>query len=316
MKRFERELITEWRRLGLPIHDATLVVGVSGGADSVSLLLGLCELVRRAKLSIRLVSAHIEHGLRGAESAEDAVFVSEIAASLGIDHETRKAKIPRIGNLEENARVARYGLLARIARSNGAFAVAAAHTLNDQAETLLMNLIRGSGPAGLAGMRSVRPLEREILLVRPLLRWAGREDTEEYCRSRGIEPRHDAMNDDRAFTRVRVRRELLPLLRTYNPKIVATLARTAELMPSASETEFSHGQSLAVRDISDLDGPLADDLIRGWLNAQMGSTRRISHKHITAIRRLALSTKSGKEAELPGGASVRKRSGELKFVRK
>ena len=111
----------------------------------------------------------------------------------------------------------------------------AAHTLDDQAETVLLRLLRGSGAEGLGGIRPERVLEGErgappLLLLRPLVGWARRADTEGYCRARGVEPRSDEMNADESFARVRVRRTLLPLLETFNPRVAETLARTADLL--------------------------------------------------------------------------------------
>ncbi|MDM7921989.1 MAG: tRNA lysidine(34) synthetase TilS, partial [Pyrinomonadaceae bacterium] len=231
MHKFVRSLVTEWRRLGLPASDESAVVAVSGGADSVSLLLALAELRKRKKLDLRFVVAHFDHGLRGDESTSDERFVAELAAGLGLEYACGKGKIARSGNLEQNAQAARYDFLLRTAKEHRAFGVLTAHTQNDQAETLLMNLIRGSGVEGLAAMPPVRAFkDSEVVLARPLLRWATREETEAFCAESGIAFREDAMNRDPAFSRVRIRKEVIPLLRTFNPKIVASLARTAGLM--------------------------------------------------------------------------------------
>src|SRR5205085_5461847 len=115
----------------------------------------------------------------------------------------------------------------------GAGLVLTAHTLEDQAETLLLALVRGSGAQGLGGMRAARALDEaqpRVLLVRPLLGWARRAETARYCQARGVAVRADAMNEDERFARVRVRRRLLPLLEELNPRVVAALARTADLL--------------------------------------------------------------------------------------
>jgi len=255
MQNFVRNLITEWRKLNLPFDDATLVAAVSGGADSVSLLLALHELRERKKLNLRFVVAHYNHNLRGDESDKDEQFVKSLVGSFGFELVLGKGEISNeAGNLEQNARESRYKFLTETAENLDAYGVLTAHTLNDQAETFLFNLLRGSGLDGLGGMKPIRSLKSQIPspksdemgglneksqipnpksqihLVRPLLNWAKREDTENFCQLNKIEFRYDAMNEDLKFNRVRIRKILLPLLKDFNPKIVETLARTAELL--------------------------------------------------------------------------------------
>jgi tRNA(Ile)-lysidine synthase len=331
--KFVRNLITEWRRLELPISEGTVVVAVSGGADSVSLLLGLDELKTRGKLDLRIVAAHFNHRLRGAQSDADEEFVRGLTTKLKTELAVGAADISTEGNLEQNARHARYDFLCKISQQTGALAVATGHTINDQAETFLMNLVRGSGPDGLRGMKPVRPLEAERefrrcgedvgdaptlfptspLLVRPLLTWAKRIHTEGFCRDQAVEYRYDTMNEDTAFRRVRIRKILLPLLEDMNPNIVETLANTAGLMPSTSKGNgvAASGGGLKIADLKQLP---EDDIyghIRSWLADHRGGTRALGLKHIQAVERLALSTKSGRVAQLPGGASVLRSGGRL-----
>ena len=162
ISKFARSLLQEWRSLKLPLSDAVAVVGVSGGADSVALLLALDELNKANKLNIRIVVAHLDHRLRK-ESSEDARWVKELAIRLG--HETSIKRVPvksfarRSGdNLEQAARLARYKWFAEVAQKRGANLVLTAHTMDDQAETVLLNLLRGSGTDGMSGMEPVRPL--------------------------------------------------------------------------------------------------------------------------------------------------------------
>src|ERR1700733_12878033 len=140
MQKFLRELITEWRRLELPVNDAAVVVAVSGGADSVSLLLALSELKAKKKLDLRFVVAHFNHGLRGAESDKDETLVKKLSIKKGFEFESAKWKIKKghnkKDNLEQAARLARYAFLGKTAEKYDAFAVLTAHTISDQAETL------------------------------------------------------------------------------------------------------------------------------------------------------------------------------------
>ena len=360
MHSFVRNFITEWRRLDLPFTGETVIVAVSGGADSVSLLLALHELKKSAKLELRLVAAHLNHQLRGAESDADEDFVRHLTTNLKIELALHREHISHEGNLEQNARITRYRFLGETAKSLHAFAVLTGHTVNDQAETFLLNLIRGSGIDGLSGMKVIRELEGEKrrrgeretlerrnaekndvdksagtgnspflpfspspflpsspLLIRPLLTWAKRSDTEAFCHDLGVEYRYDTMNEDTALKRVRIRKVLLPLLEDFNPKIVETLANTAELLSLQTEnTVVDSGNSkpeISLRELKSLPRGELYERLRNWLGHQRGTMRTVGLKHIEAIERLVFSTKSGKTVELPGGATVVKSDGELVF---
>src|SRR5215204_4195323 len=227
--RFARRLLREWRQRGWPPRGERALVAVSGGADSTALLLGLEELRGAGLLGVELTAAHLDHGLRGEEAAADARWVEGLARDLGLGCVVGRASVAERAreagdNLEQAARHARYEFLAGAARACGARAVLAAHTLDDQAETVMLRLLGGMAPE--------RALEAcgGVSLRRPLLTWARRADTENYCRERGVEFRADAMNDDERFARVRVRRQLLPLLETFNPRAAEALARAAALL--------------------------------------------------------------------------------------
>lgn len=321
MHQFVRGLITEWRRLELPVTGGSVVIGVSGGSDSAGLLMAMHELRQRKKLDLRIVAAHFNHGLRDAESDADEKFVRQLTSEHRIELAVGKGDIEKNGNLEQNARRARYAFLAKTAGNLGATVVLTAHTVNDQAETFLMNLIRGSGIEGLSGIRPARPLSEwasEATLVRPLLRWAKRGDTEQYCSDLDIEYRYDTMNEDTAFRRVRVRKVLLPLLLDMNPNIIETLANTAELMQHACEQQAARNtgempESLDIGTLRRLEQSELYATIRTWLAAKRGTPRQLALKHIQAVERLVFSEKSGRLAELPGGASVIRSGGKLAF---
>lgn len=349
MDNFTRNLLTEWRKLKLPVADKIFVVAVSGGADSVSLLLGLHELRKLKKLNLRFVVAHFNHDLRGEESEADELFVKKLANDFRFELAFKKEKISEAGNLEQSARQSRYEFLAETASNLRAEAILTAHTMNDQAETFLLNLIRGSGLEGLGGMKSARSLNKEVYgnnlkekslsekqpaiqLIRPLLRWAKRKDTENFCRLNNIEFRYDTMNENLAFKRVRIRKVLLPLLADFNPKIVENLARTAFLLQedftalkklsanSGSETIAANNgliaeENLRLKDIRNLFPSIYRQILREWLKQKRGSLRCLEKKHFEAIENLISSRKSGKKVELPGGESVLKENGSLVFVK-
>jgi tRNA(Ile)-lysidine synthetase-like protein len=217
-----------------------VVVAVSGGPDSLCLLHALAQL---RPDGLALHAAHFDHGLRGADSRADAAFVEAAARAWGLPAALEQADVGAYAaaqriNLHQAARVLRYRFLAQVALATGAQAVAVAHHADDQAETVLMHLLRGAGPAGLRGMLPVSPWAAWAEgppphppgppLVRPLL-GIPRAEIERYCGEHGLEPRQDATNDDPVYTRNRIRHELLPLLRSYNPQIVAALGRTAAI---------------------------------------------------------------------------------------
>jgi len=160
---FARRLLTEWKRLGLPQEGQRVAIAVSGGADSVALLLAVDELVRAGKTDLDIVAAHLNHRLRGAASEADARWVNSLAKQLKRraiikSAEVRKRAQRSDENLEQAARRARYGFLLANAKSSKTKLVLTAHTMNDQAETILLNLIRGAGPDGLGGIEPMRPI--------------------------------------------------------------------------------------------------------------------------------------------------------------
>jgi tRNA(Ile)-lysidine synthase len=323
MNKFVRNFLTEWRKLSLPFAGETFVTAVSGGADSVALLLALDELKNRKKLKNRFVIAHFNHNLRGTESQGDAEFARDLAAEFEFEFVSKTAKgKSRKGNLEQNARVARYEFLRQTAEDLGAYGVLTAHTLNDQAETFLLNLIRGSGLEGLGGMKAVRNLEANILLIRPLLKWAKREDTENFCRAKNIKFRMDSMNLDETFSRVRIRKQLLPILGDLNPKIVEILAKTAAILREDFEElqeiapqikSVSAGDELQLKDIKDLVPSSRSRVLREWLRINRGDLRKLDAKHFESIDKLIFSMKSGKTIELPDKEAVIKENGKLIF---
>jgi tRNA(Ile)-lysidine synthetase-like protein len=209
-----------------------VLVGVSGGADSLALL----DLVARARRSARIepVVVHLDHGWR-AESAEDATFVARAAEERGLACVIERAE--GLERSEAAAREARLRLFARAATVRGAVGVLLAHSADDQAETVLLHLLRGSGTAGLAGMRADTAVcvERGALrLLRPLL-GVSRAELRGYCQAHGLTPREDPSNADPAFLRNRVRHELMPLLVELQPRAVVALARLAEVAADEGE---------------------------------------------------------------------------------
>jgi tRNA(Ile)-lysidine synthase len=329
LSKFARRLWAEWQRLGLPADDCAALLAVSGGADSLALWLAAAELRKAGKCKCGFIIAHFNHGLRP-ESAEDARWVVAQAAQQGFPCVAGAGRVAQTGNLEQEARRARYEFLQTAAEQAGAGYLLTAHTLDDQAETVLLNLLRGSGPDGLQGMKPLRPLatNSQVRLARPLLRWARRADTESYCRQRGMVPLRDVMNEDERFARVRVRRGVIPLLESFNPQVAEALGRAAELLRGDAEvlaaaaaellqkarSETSSGTgALLVKVLQDAPEALRLRALRLWIGHGRGDLRRLERQHLRAVERLLSGSQGGRIAELPGGARVERRRGLLLF---
>jgi tRNA(Ile)-lysidine synthase len=301
---------------GLPARGETLVVGLSGGADSVALTAALAALRRRRGLE--LVAAHLDHGLRP-DSADDAAFCQALCASLGVALRAGTARVRERasrekGGLEQAARRERYSFLRRVQQDEAALWIAVAHTQDDQAETLLLRLLRGAGGSGLAGMRP-----QSGALLRPLLA-VSRPEVLAYLAERGLGWREDPSNADPAHVRNRVRHELLPSLEErFNPRVRAALARTADLvaeealfLAGAAERALAEGSSLEgealVLDLRALKAaPVA--LARATLRlalAESGGLSGVDRGHVDRLLRLAsAAAPSGRLVQLPGDREAR-----------
>ena len=320
----ERRVNAFIREYGLLSGSEKVLVAVSGGPDSVCLLQVLNNL--KDILDIQLHIAHLDHGLRGAESAAEAEYVSGLAEKLGIPvsierQDVREWNARRKTSLEEAAREVRYRFLDGIARQVGAARVAVGHTRDDQVETTLMHYLRGAGIQGLRGLRAAAPIpygskEDGIWVVRPLLK-ASRQETAAYCQSHDLKPCCDPSNSDTKFLRNRIRLELIPLLRQYNPEIDDALVRLADL--AGEDADFIDEQAAAVcsavatregfltcLDSGKLRGlPLALQrrVFRIVLEQSYGSLRDIGASHVQALVRLLFGN-TGKCVHLPRGIMV------------
>ena len=332
------DLLTEVRRVieaydMLPAGEV-LVLGVSGGTDSLTLLHLLWRLA--PEVDARLHVGHLDHGIRGDESAEDARFVRDLCARWGLPCTLQQADVPRLADeqglaLEEAARRARYRFLGELARSLGGRSVVVAHNADDQVETVLMHFIRGSGLAGLCGMRPVSPMEelrgigmgteeklprsRGIRLLRPLL-GVPRAEIEAYCAAQGLDPRFDRSNLDRTYFRNRLRHELIPTLESYNPNIREVVRRTAEALAGDYEVLRSLLEETWPRVVRDesaeairyhrqrfvaLPLGLQRSLLREGVHRLRRSLRNINWVHIDDAVRIAQEGDTGAQATLPAG---------------
>jgi tRNA(Ile)-lysidine synthase len=319
-------------------------VAVSAGADSVALLLLLIEL--RDKLGIVLSVVHFNHKLRGKASDGDELFVKKLAAKHGLEfhasslHVAKKAKKER-ANLEDAARRARYDYFRSLAESGACTQVAVAHTADDQAETVLAHLLRGTGITGLGGIHPVAgPVVRPLLNIR-------RSELRAYLRSRKQTWREDLTNRDTRRMRARIRKKLLPLLeKQFQPEIVghlvtlANLAREDEAFWDAiteervrALTQKSDGRvQIAVKDLlkpwkeKNLDTENAEGtkskeqtralskrMVRRIVEEMKPRAGQLGARHVEAVLELACSGQSGSALSLPGGVNVRRERETLVF---
>ena len=250
---FEQKLAAAWPAAHW--RDVRVLLAVSGGPDSVSLLRSMDRL--RGQGAGSLAVAHFNHGLRGDRALSDQQFVERLCRSLGVECVLGQAEPPATRGsgegLEGALRVARYEFLASTAERLGARYVATGHTADDQAETILHHILRGTGLRGLSGMRRVRPLGSAVTLMRPLLEIT-RADVIDYLAALEQPYQQDETNRDRTLMRNRVRHELLPLLaRDYSPAIVESLLRLGALAGDAQQVIDALAQSLLERCLVERD---------------------------------------------------------------
>jgi tRNA(Ile)-lysidine synthase len=274
-------------------------VAVSGGADSVCLLYVLLELAARWDLHLSVL--HLDHGLRGEESRQDAEFVRALAGRLGLPLSLRETSVAQSpDNLEQAGREARLAFFRETIASGAAKRVATGHTRSDQAETVLFRFLRGSGTAGLAG---IRPVTSEGI-VRPLIE-VERSEVRQFLLDRGIAYREDSTNASLQFARNRIRHELLPqIAREWNPAIGETLANTADWALAEEAWWDAEIDRLAAQHFTAQDGavllradvlatlPLAvaRRLVRRAMELAKGDLRGIDFGHIRSVMDLARST--------------------------
>jgi tRNA(Ile)-lysidine synthase len=287
-------------RYSLLAGGGTVVVGVSGGPDSLCLLHILNRL--RKDYGIELHVAHLDHRIRGWESQEDAAFVARLAEEWGLPATIEARDVPRLAResklaIEEAARQARYSFLAQVALAVGAKRIAVGHNADDQVETIVMHWLRGAGLAGLRGMLPLTELGEmrleaawpdhpplDLQLIRPLLE-TPRVEIEAYCQEHGLKPRFDRSNLDTTYYRNRLRHELIPYLESFNPGIREVLRRSAQVISDDYEflrAELERVWSTVVS--SESGEAIAFDLNR-WRALSTSLQRSILREAVHRLRR-------------------------------
>jgi len=311
-----------------------VLAGVSGGADSVCLALVLKE------LGLDVAVAHVNHGLRGAESDTDEEFTKELAGTLGVPFFATKVALSGPGpaasalwlsrrplpggeaNLEAAGREARRQFFIETARRRGYTKIALAHTRNDRVETFLMNLLRGAGSEGLVSMAPVSGNT-----IRPLIE-TGRNEVEAYLTENNQSWRTDSSNFDLGFARNRLRHAVIPELESrFNPSLIQTLARTVEILEAedawmravADQWLSEHGRKeendflIPAAELKSAPAGLVRRILRTVLRLAGSGLRDVSFGHIEAVRALLEEGKSGKFVQIPGGLQAAREFGRLVF---
>ncbi len=322
-----RALRSRVRSLILEQHLITsgdrVLVGVSGGPDSTSLLLILAAL--RRPLAFELEAAHFDHQLRGRRAAaKELRFVSSLAERLNVplhigSGDVKQRARSRKQSQEEAARELRYSFLANVATKNSCTSVAVGHTMSDQAETVLLHLVRGTGLRGLAGMTPVSawpiPTGQPLTLIRPLMSLS-REQTAECCDALGLSPVDDPSNRSTVQTRSRIRHQLIPLLHSFNPRIEEALVRLAsaasddvtlleQLASNALQPSKSGGDVRIERKrLSALPSSLQRHAVRLAFAQLIGDTRNLAERHVRSVIE-ANAGPTGTQLDLPRGIQAR-----------
>jgi len=299
-----------------------LVVGVSGGADSVALLLACCCQAERGEMP-RPEVVHVNHELRD-DADEDAEFVENLCETYGLPFHLSYVfpdKLP--GNTYENARTLRYEMLTSVARSVQAAAVAVAHHGDDQLETMLMALGRGTGVDGLTGMPWHRPLADGIDLVRPLLA-ARRSDCEEYCRCAGVRWRDDPGNHDRDRVRTRLRQDVLPVIEELWPDAARRATGAASTIDAARaaldaliDEHFGppERRSWKRRNLVDLPpAVIAAGLRRAALDAAPDRSDDFGRRLLEPVVTAVISATSPKSFDWPAGLRLRVNADTVELI--
>lgn len=305
-----------------------VMVAVSGGPDSVFLLHALLALRRKLALK-EVVVCNLDHGLRGEASKADSSFVAETAKALGVEYVHKKIDLSKEKSkklsTEEVAREARYAFFQEAAAQTGARVIATGHTLDDQAETVLMRFIKGASLKGIVGISPVRN-EGAVTYIRPLLQ-IEKSEIEAFLKHEDIAYKVDRTNLEGIYFRNVVRSEIIPFLEKYNPRLKRSLFNLAEHV--REDYEFIEESKKAHRVACDTDGDVAlalkdiivqpramqKEILRDALETAGGEVKRLSFRHWKEVEQLIRTKRTGNAVDLPGGMRILRTPTQLLFVR-
>ena len=301
-----------------------IVLGISGGPDSVCLL----HILNRLKkmFDIEIYAAHLNHQIRGIEAQKDALYVTQLCEEMGIKYFVRSIDVPKYCeenklSIEDGARKLRYDMFYEIMSKTHANKIAIAHNMNDQAETVLMHIMRGTGLQGLRGIEYIR----DQIIIRPLLD-IERSEIEGYCEQYNLNPRIDQTNLDPIYTRNKIRLKLLPYMRdNFNSNVIKSIVRMSKSVKEDSdyieENALMKFEEICI--VSDESVDIAVDLFINLHNAikyrvlryaikyVLGDTNFIDQKHILDIIELEPEKKIGKKLNLPRGLFVYRKKNSI-----
>lgn len=301
-----------------------VLAAVSGGADSVCLLKALLEV--RESLQVEVIAANMDHGLRGKESERDSAFVKDLAKKLGVKCAYKKVDVRRAGkkgaSLEEKARRARYAFLFQEAEKNKCNVIATGHTMNDQAETVLMKMIYGSALAGLTGIPPVRD-EKGVRVIRPLIR-TEREQIIKFLKENNLKFIEDSSNLDVSFLRNKIRLKVMPYLEKCNPRLKRTLANLSDTL--REDFGFINDQkkialksqtsSIKTKDIILQPKALRKALFKELIIRAGGDVKGLTYRHWMDMDYFLRAAGKNKSLDFPGDIRVTKSGSELIFKKR
>lgn len=303
-----------------------IVIGVSGGPDSMTLLNILNNL--KEKLNIKLYVAHINHSIRK-EADEETEYVKEFCKKIDVEFFAKKVKVEEIAKelkigTEEAGRNIRYEFFEEVAHKVGANKIATAHNLNDNAETVLMNIIRGTSVSGLKGIDKVR----DGKYIRPIIE-CSRAEIEDYCKEKNLNPRYDKSNNENIYTRNKIRNLLIPFLqKEFNPNIVEGINRLSQIATEEEqfinkvvEKEYEKLQIavdnniiLNLKEFNKLDYVIKSKLILYTISKVYGKTSGIEKKHIDDIIKLCDNNIGNKYLTPQKGIKIYVKKGKIFFL--
>ncbi len=331
---FEQQIAAFLRRTSLFADRAKILIAISGGADSVALLNVLVRLKQDGAIGVKLAAGHVNHNLRGGQSDGDSEFVSELCKKLGIEVLTRSvdtteyARVNKL-SIETAGRDLRFNALCEMCRQAGGEAIVTAHHKDDNAETMIHRLMRGTGFRGLGGIWPVKEFGESIEVVRPLL-CVGRKDIEKYCNDNDLTWRTDSTNAETVYTRNKIRHLLLPdvqkdcqgdlaeklfELSLRSQKLYAKIEARAEQSLSEMIVESSEGVVLDRNRLTQLDRLTAVEVVRRVLTSIGSGERDLMQEHFNRVLALASANSSGKVIELPNGFIAKAEYDRVRFYK-
>jgi tRNA(Ile)-lysidine synthase len=287
-----------------------VIIGLSGGPDSVSML----HILNRIKdnLDFKIYAVHLNHLIRGEEAFRDEEYAKELCKSLGVPFYLKRIKVEEYAkehgmSSEEAGRFLRYNLFNEIAEKVGANKIALAHNMNDQAETVIMRFLRGSGISGMGGIKPVR----DGRYIRPIIE-CSRDEIEKYCKENNLNPVIDSTNKESIYTRNRIRLELIPYIKEhFNPNIIENLYKNAEILreeedylSGTAEKELKRIQKrdgVDIKEFNSLHKAIKRRVLRKLINNVKGNLKEVEAKHIEDCIKLIEKGETGKNIDLVGG---------------